>query len=253
MLHVSRAPKLDLATVLASQNPQIDLKLDAYEASTRNFLKAVSNYTQRALTEIANRKTGHFAEKKKVSEKIQQIETETNACKVKEIELIAVLDHEQEEKREAEASVAGFRRQLAGIREKCASLDTEIEQSKLVAANLRRERNRDCSLLESHASRSGPELADCERKLRCLVEGIDKDRILIRFTHIDSANLDREFSIVMDLSDRSYRVPTTTPFLPVLPILLEELNATRDFYAFIRRARHAFGLMATGESLLVGL
>ncbi|OCH94207.1 hypothetical protein OBBRIDRAFT_884963 [Obba rivulosa] len=248
MLHVSRAPKLDLAAVLASQNPQIDLKLDAYEASTRNFLKAVSNYTQRALTEIANRKTNHIAERKKLSEKIQHIETETNACKVKEIELIAVLEREQEEKREAEASVAGFRRQLAVIREKCAALDTEIEQNRLVAANLHREHDRDCTLLDSHASHSGPELTDCERKLRCMVEGIDKDRILIRFTHIDPADLDREFSMVMDLSDRSYRVPTTTPFLPMLPILLEELNSTRDFYTFIKHVRHAFLTAAIGES-----
>ena len=89
MSKVLRVPKLDLPAVLAQQNPQIDLRLEAYEASTRNFLKAVSNYTQRAVTEITNRKNGFAAEKKKIAEKTTQIETETNQSKLREIELIA--------------------------------------------------------------------------------------------------------------------------------------------------------------------
>ncbi len=89
MANVLRVPKLDLPAVLAQQNPQIDLRLEAYEVSTRNFIKAVSNYTQRAVTEITNRKNNFNAEKKRFAEKTQQVETETNQCKLKEIELIA--------------------------------------------------------------------------------------------------------------------------------------------------------------------
>ena len=89
MSHVLRVPKLDLPSILAQQNPQIDLRLDAYEASTRNFLAAVSAYTQRAVTEITNRKNTFAAEKKKSAERAKSIEAETNQCKVREIELIA--------------------------------------------------------------------------------------------------------------------------------------------------------------------
>ncbi|OBZ74623.1 putative kinetochore protein SPC25 [Grifola frondosa] len=240
MAQVLRVPKLDLPTILAAQNPQIDLRLEAYEASTRNFLKAISNYTQRALTEITNRKNAHVVEKKRVQEKIQQIESETNQCKVKEIELIAVLDKEQEEKKEAESSVAAFRRQLASIKEKCASVDVEIEQHRIITANLSREREREQSILGAHASRTVPELAHCEHVLQCAVEGIDKDKLLIQFSHIDPTDLNREFSLVIDVSSRSYKVPTTTPFLPTLPILLDELNENRDVYAFIKHVRQAF-------------
>ncbi|PIL28849.1 hypothetical protein GSI_08895 [Ganoderma sinense ZZ0214-1] len=240
MSKVLRVPKLDLPAVLAQQNPQIDLRLEAYEASTRNFLKAVSNYTQRAVTEITNRKNGFAAEKKKIAEKTTQIETETNQSKLREIELIAVLDKEQEEKKESEASVATFRRQLASVKEKCASLDVEIEQHRIITANLMRERKREHSILTGHASRTQPEVAACEDRLKCAIEGIDKDKILVRFTHIDPADLAREFSLVVDVSSRAYKVPTTTPFLPNLPILLDELNESRDIYAFIRRVREAF-------------
>ena len=89
MAHVLRVPKLDLPAVLAQQNPQIDLRLDAYDASTRNFLAAVSNYTQRAVSEITNRKNYFASEKKKAAECTQAIEAETNQCKLREIELVA--------------------------------------------------------------------------------------------------------------------------------------------------------------------
>lgn len=89
MAHVLRVPKLDLASILAQQNPQIDLRIEAYDTSTRNFLKAVSRYTQNAQAEITRRKTAHTNEKHRIAEKIQQYENETNACKVKELELIA--------------------------------------------------------------------------------------------------------------------------------------------------------------------
>ncbi|KAI0631652.1 chromosome segregation protein Spc25-domain-containing protein [Trametes polyzona] len=246
MSKVLRVPKLDLQAILAQQNPQIDLHLEAYEASTRNFLAAVSNYTQRAVTEIQNRKDAYSAEKKRLADKAQSIEAETNQCKLKEIELIKVLDREQEEKREAEAGVAAFRRQLNAVKDQCASLDVEIEQHRVVAANLLRERKREQAILGAHAARVHPELAACEAALKCTIEGIGHDKILVRFTHVDPADHEREFSLVVDVSSRTYKVPTTTPFLPTLPILLDELNESRDIYAFIRRVRNAFRELAVG-------
>ena len=89
MAHVLRVPKFDLSALLAQQHPHIDLRLEAYETSTRNFLKAVSNYTHIAQAEITRRKQAHIHEKKRLTERIQSHENETNACKVKELELIA--------------------------------------------------------------------------------------------------------------------------------------------------------------------
>ena len=89
MAHVLRVPRLDLQAVLAQQNPQLDFRLEAYEASTRNFLTAVTTYTQRAVGEITSRKSAFHAQKKRYVEKAQQIAAETNQCKLKEIELIS--------------------------------------------------------------------------------------------------------------------------------------------------------------------
>lgn len=51
---------------------------------------------------------------------------------------MVVLEKEQDETREAEQSVAAYKRQLASLREKVASIDMEIEQYRAITANLRR-------------------------------------------------------------------------------------------------------------------
>lgn len=125
------------------------------------------------------------------------------------------------------------------------------------------ERSQEHSILENHAARTYPELGGLETHLCCAIEGIDKDKILIRFTHIDHDDPRREFSVVIDVSSRVYKgtfsstcewpvlnnslslVPTTSPVLPNLPILLDELNETRDLYAFIKQVRQAFDHVAT--------
>jgi len=89
MTQTLRPTQIDLASILAQSNPTIDLRLQAYEASTRNFLKAVSNYGNRGIAEITKRKERQALERKKLAEKTAAVESETNQCKVKEIELVA--------------------------------------------------------------------------------------------------------------------------------------------------------------------
>jgi kinetochore protein Spc25, fungi type len=88
-----RLPQVDLGATIAQPNAQIDLKLEVYEKSTRNFLKAVSNYKNRAISTISERRSHQLAEKKKITEKIQAVEAETNQCKLKEIVLVAGTSH----------------------------------------------------------------------------------------------------------------------------------------------------------------
>jgi len=88
-----RHTHVDLAAILAGPNLQIDLKLTAYEISTGNFLKAVTNYTHRAIAEITKHRNAQEADRRRLGERIQVVETEINQCKVKEIELLAGMVH----------------------------------------------------------------------------------------------------------------------------------------------------------------
>jgi len=165
---------------------------------------------------------------------------ETNQCKLKEIELVADLEREKEERKEAELSVAAFKRQLGSLREKCAAIDAEIEQYRAINEDLRREKNKERSTLSEQASHIPLELNATERRLSCVVEGIETDQLLIRFHSIDISDPHREVSFVLDLSGSMYKVITSSPHLPTLPILVESLNTTKDIYAFIRQIRKSY-------------
>ncbi|KAF8060878.1 chromosome segregation protein Spc25-domain-containing protein [Lyophyllum atratum] len=233
-------PQINLATILTEPNPQIDLRLSVYEDSTRSFLKAVSNYKNRAITSISERRTAQAAEKKRVAEKTQAIEAETNQCKLREIDLVADLEREKEERKDAELSVAAFKRQLATLREKCQTIEAEIEQYRAITANLQRERAAEKSTLRNHAQHVSPEIAAVESLLGCVVEGIEPERLLLRFVHIDPAAPDRECSMVLDVSGQAYKVVTSSPPLIALPLLVSTLNETRDIYAFVREVHNAY-------------
>jgi hypothetical protein len=149
-----RTPQIDLAAILTQQNPQIDLRLNAYEKSTRHFLKSVTSFKNRAITIINDRRNTQAAEMKRVMEKTQSVEGDTKACKIKEIEVLkgmcairdieisahaigAEIEKEQEERRDAELALAAFKRQLATLKEKSAAIDGDIEQYRAMTANLR--------------------------------------------------------------------------------------------------------------------
>jgi kinetochore protein Spc25, fungi type len=89
MSRVSRTPHLNLAAVLAQQNPRVDLKLEQHEKATHKFLRAVDDYANRAAAEIIRRRNEHSDETKRSEEKAKQIEAETTQCKVRELDLIS--------------------------------------------------------------------------------------------------------------------------------------------------------------------
>ncbi|TFY66709.1 hypothetical protein EVG20_g4382 [Dentipellis fragilis] len=240
MAQTFRTPQIDLTSILSAQTPEIDLRLGAYEASTRNFLKAIGDYTNRAVTEINRRRNNYIAEKKKLSDRVQSVEAETNQCKVDEIGLLASLEKEQEETKEAESSVAVFRRQLTSVRETFASLDTEIEHYRAVTNSLRREKGRERGILDKLSSQEIPELQASVDAIGCTIEGVGRDQLLFQFHNVNPADLRQQFTFVLDMSGNTYRALSSSPQLLTLPILVDELNDTKDIYTFVKNLRQSF-------------
>ena len=67
------------------------------------------------------------------------------------------------------------------------------------------EKEREENILRSRAQEVNYKLRACEETLHGVIEGIADDQILVRFTHIDSLDLDREFSVVIDVSNKIYK------------------------------------------------
>ncbi|KAF9034186.1 hypothetical protein BDZ89DRAFT_1062625 [Hymenopellis radicata] len=240
MAHTFRVPQIDLASVISSDLPTIDLKLQTYEAVTLRFLKAVTTYKNQIVNEETDSRAVYASEKKRFTEGAHAVEMETNQCKVTELDLAQELSKEAEERKDAEVSVATFKRQLASLKEKCAAIDSEIEQYRAIADNLERERQRERSTLMTHATGAQPDIQTLEKALACVIEGLEAEQLLIRFWFIDPNRPEREFTFVLDVGSSGYKVVTSSPPLPSLPVLVNSLNDSKDIYWFILAMRQAF-------------
>lgn len=134
------------------------------------------------------------------------------------------LEREKEERKDSELSVAAFKRQLAALKDKAASIDADIEQYRAVVNNLRRgrhslyflissqlivclllEKDKERSILNSHASHIPSELRSCEDRLAMTIEGVQQERLLIRFFRLDPTDPERDASFVLDISGQNYK------------------------------------------------
>jgi S-methylmethionine-dependent homocysteine/selenocysteine methylase len=88
-MSTTRLPRIDLSQLLQEQHPHIDLRINIYEESTQNFLRALVGFKNNAITSISERRKHQTAEKKKYTERSQHVEKEVNQCKLKEIDLVA--------------------------------------------------------------------------------------------------------------------------------------------------------------------
>ncbi|KAH9975855.1 hypothetical protein BGW80DRAFT_1294882 [Lactifluus volemus] len=227
-LTLPRSGQLNLAAILASQHPTIDLHL--------------AQFNSLATAELNQRREAHTTELKRLNGRAQNIEKETNQCKVKEIELIEVLEHEREETKEVESAVAALRPHVAVQREASAALDADIEQYRARVAILRNERELERKTLDAQRAHVPEELRIFERALGCVIEGVGPDQLLIRYVLKDAqgSRSTHEASFVLDVSSPSYKVVTSTPLLPTLRTLLDQLNETLDIYTFIKHMREAY-------------
>ena len=67
------------------------------------------------------------------------------------------------------------------------------------------EKEREENLLCSRGQEVHYKLRACEDMLHGVIEGIADDQVLVRFTHIDPSDPDREFSFVVDVSNKTYK------------------------------------------------
>ncbi|KIJ45189.1 hypothetical protein M422DRAFT_30037 [Sphaerobolus stellatus SS14] len=245
----ARAPQpISLAEILAQPQPTIDLRLEEFEKSSQLFLDAVKNYTRRAVEEITKRRDADASRVQKDNETKKRLELEVAEWKEKEVELLKTMEREQAERKDAESSVNALRRQYNSAKDKSQKVDVEIQQVKVSIEALRHERKKENAVLDRQASHQRPELKVLESKLHFTVQGVQKDMLLVRFTQIDPSDPERDFSVVIDVSKQNYRVPTASPMIPTLPLLVDELNETREFYRFIKKVRQSFIDMARGRA-----
>ncbi|KAG8944797.1 hypothetical protein FRC04_001535 [Tulasnella sp. 424] len=225
----------------------LDTRYSECIAVQGTFMMALQNHIAKAKEEIKARKETHTKRQQEDEERKKEMEREIEECAAKEVKMIEQVKRERAEVAELEAHVLSLEKQQANTTENFHRKEEEIEELKKDIFRRKGVLSRDKEVLETHARRTAREAKELQDALGWTIEGVQKDMLLFRFTHIDPAEPEKEFNIVLDVSSRTYRVTSSTPLLGTLPTLLEELNETRQFYAFVRRLREAFRVQAEEE------
>ncbi|KAG8908684.1 kinetochore-associated Ndc80 complex subunit spc25 [Tulasnella sp. 417] len=225
----------------------LDTRYSECIAVQGTFMMALQNHITKAKEEIKARKEAHTKRQEEDEERKKEMEREIEECAAKEVKMIEQVKRERAEVAELEAHVLSLEKQQANTTETFHRKEEEIEELKKDIFRRKGVLSRDKEVLETHARRTAREAKELQDALGWTIEGVQKDMLLFRFTHIDPVEPEKEFNIVLDVSSRTYRVTSSTPLLGTLPTLLEELNETRQFYVFVRRLREAFRVQAEDE------
>ncbi|CAE6464387.1 unnamed protein product [Rhizoctonia solani] len=195
----------DLRKLLAQPNPTIPLYFESTLEKMTVFKNAVNAYVTSGQAEIARRQDKHKSVLRREHEKAVKMNAEIEQFRVDEMNLMKTLKREQEEKAEAEAKLAEYNAQLKDVEENRAAVDAELEDLRSRTDKLKLEKSQDLAKLEHQVALNEPEARALSDLLKWTVEGVQRDVLLIKFTHIDKSDWAREFSFVVDLSERTYK------------------------------------------------
>ncbi|KAL5640613.1 hypothetical protein ACGC1H_001181 [Rhizoctonia solani] len=237
----------DLRKLLAQPNPSIPLYFDSTLEKMTVFRNAVNAYVTSGQTEISRRQEKHKNVIRREQEKVVKMNAEIEQFRVDEMNLMKTLKREQEEKAEAEAKLAEYNAQLKDVEENRAAVNAELEDLRSRTDKLKLEKSQDLAKLEHQVALNEPEARALSDLLKWSVESVQRDVLCIKFTHIDASDWTREFSFVLDLSEKTYKVTTSTPLLPQMSALVDWLNETGEFYWFVKKVRMAFGQYVQDE------
>ncbi|CAE7077358.1 unnamed protein product [Rhizoctonia solani] len=203
--HARPALVTDLRKLLAQPTPTIPLYFDSTLEKMTVFKNAVNAYVATGQAEIRRRQEKHKNVIRREQEKVVKMNAEIEQFRVDEMSLMKTLKREQEEKSEAEAKLAEYNSQLKDVEENRAAVDAELEDLRSRTDKLKLEKSQDMAKLEHQVALNEPEARALGDLLKWRVEGVQRDVLCITFTHIDESDWTREFSFVVDVSDKSYK------------------------------------------------
>ncbi|CEQ40764.1 SPOSA6832_02394 [Sporobolomyces salmonicolor] len=271
----------DLALMLQADLEAVDTAVHLLQHSTEEHRKALREClaaidTEKTRLERMTKEVGEQA--KEIRKNVDKEKSDMDQAKAREAEvhkrgsaLRVQVESAQQEVREVGAKLQARRDCMSPLFPSSslqpAGVDLDLSFPRRVKAKQREAFN-------TQLQRNKPELDFFEQKLGLKIRGKGHDIVQFKFTHLDRTSYSRAFSFDLDASQSLYsRLPpllrplpffsltapvsivsalSPTAYLPpsVLSPLLEQLNASRDLYAFIRAMRRAFWVEVEVEKKL---
>ncbi|KAF8330353.1 uncharacterized protein EI90DRAFT_3060439 [Cantharellus anzutake] len=229
------------AAIEENDVPKADyLHIDAFVAQAIAFRRRLQEYVVFGKEDIQKQEDDYEKEVKAHEVRRDEYEALYAEANSDLNQMIETLNQERAEEEQLQREVSELRERRAGARQAALGVTSDVNDVQGANERLRQKHEAELKAIQSRKAKIEPELRIVESLLSCSIDNVQRDTVLLRFTNVDEANLAREFSLVLDLSQQKFKVPTSTPLLPSISELVEMLNGSRDFPSFVKKVRLAF-------------
>ncbi|KAG0314902.1 kinetochore-associated Ndc80 complex subunit spc25 [Dissophora globulifera] len=218
--------------------PQIDTEEILARAAT--FTNDVNGAIQKIKAKISDNTAQWVQDTADARESDRELREEMRVAITKEVALAKVLKKEKEEANNMSKAVQLLSARCDDMKQVQESLEMQVAVLTREVKAKREAKIAQKKALDEQVLKNRPELASFESILAMRIVGVKEDHIGFVFTRINEQDWNKEYSITIDVSHHEFTVSDCTPELNELPVLLRSLNATRDFYGFLKKVRKAF-------------
>ncbi|KAI9466472.1 kinetochore-associated Ndc80 complex subunit spc25 [Coemansia sp. RSA 989] len=220
--------------------PRVWFQREEDRKQNDEFIRRVDEMVQELKRLIRDRKNEHNGEISELNDRKSRMTADMELLEKENSNILSALKDERAKETELSNDIASLQikqkqasnsaRQLL---EKKRMLEQELAQRKSIIAEKRQ-------VLAVQAAKNSPELAFFENQMGISIVGGERDILTFIFTYISLSEPSRPFSISMDLSQREYSVKKCSPVIADLQTHVDWLNASRDFFGFLKRIRRGF-------------
>ncbi|KAJ8099045.1 chromosome segregation protein Spc25-domain-containing protein [Lipomyces tetrasporus] len=225
-----------------SNTPQFSFDFDKLRRNMEAFQARFDAYIANDRKRILEERNAFEKDMAEAREHEQHMGNQIEHYKEKEAELVQESAREQQEVQETESSIAEFTRKKQDLTILRDAVVAQIRETQSLLDKKRAERSVDRAKFLAQSSLNAPELAFWEQNLGMRIEGFKDDQLKIVYSLVSESSWNREYYVLVDLSDHEYEVLRCEPQLEnsVLEGIVARLNESRDFGRFLTDIRKAF-------------
>ncbi|KAJ2401518.1 kinetochore-associated Ndc80 complex subunit spc25 [Coemansia sp. RSA 2559] len=229
--------------------PRVWFQRDEDRRQNEEFTRRVDEMVQELKRLVRDRKAEYERRTTEYAERQSRMTADMETLERENSSILSALKEENSSEDALSSAITSLQskqKQIQSATDKLADKKKAVEKEldRKLAVIARKEQ-----VLGMQSAKNEPELEFFEKKMGIAIFGGTTDMLTFVFSRISLSDPLRQFSVTIDLSQREYRVTSCKPNLSNLESHVEWLNATRDFFGFLKRIRHEFVEFYANESM----
>ncbi|ORX72699.1 hypothetical protein DL89DRAFT_264904 [Linderina pennispora] len=197
--------------------PRVWFQRDKDRKQNDEFTRRVDEMVQELKRLVRERKAEHERQRVDAAEREARMQADMQALEKEDSKILSALKTEISAENELSKAISGLQIKQRQAGDRVGELTKRKER---LEAEIRRRQDA------------------IDEKAQIISDQVDT--LTAVFTQISMSDPQREFTITVDLSQREYKVTEYKPAIANVQTHVDWLNATRDFFGFLKRIRHQF-------------